>query len=177
MGAIAPVAGAAPSWQAFSTVFKARMSGWRSNGAPASVANAALKAMEAQVVEPPGPSSQRRARISDGTGSSSSSSSSSADSSEASSSSGDVTSEESDAEPEDAIALAEFAHGSERDHAIHFVDESGELPWCARNVHVEPEGFGLGWADLRSRKREVCHHCLKRFSAKPEDVRARLAIE
>ena len=110
-------------------------------------------------------------------GSSSSSSSSDAGSeSSSSSSSEDEAASSSDSEPEDAIALAEFAHGQEKDHTIHFLVHGG-LPGCAKNVQVRPEGFGLGWADLKSRGRSVCSFCAHRFSTSPAQIAARLVSE
>ena len=70
--------------------------------------------------------------------------------------------------------IAAFAHGSGKSDKIHFLLDSVELPPCANDVQIEPDGYGTGWSDLSERGRNICKKCLRRFSTNPVQLTPRL---
>ena len=101
--------------------------------------------------------------------------SSSGSSSSSSSDSSDSASVSSDVEPEDSVDLAEFAHGVASHLKVHFLEDDGSLPPCAKGVDIEPDGYGIGYRMLAKRGRVACKTCCARFSTTPEAIAARCA--
>ena len=122
------------------------------------------------------PQEKKRARSS-ATSSRSSSSSTSSRAVAPSESSGSDSDAWSAPESEDALNCAQFAHGAEQRDKIHLLEDDGSLPWCAHDVAIEPDGYGIGWSQMRERGRRVCGHCCKRFSTTPDVIAERLRAE
>ena len=81
--------------------------------------------------------------------------------------------ESSDVEPEDSLDLAEFARRSGRRDKVHVPRVDGGLPPCARNVTVEPAGYGLWYHMLAASNRAVCKHCCRKLATTPEFIASR----
>ena len=77
-------------------------------------------------------------------------------------------------EPPAAIECAEWIHGPLPHHRVHFVLVDGTSPICAQDVTPDPDGYGVGLADLRIAGRTACKKCCRRLGTILDELEAQM---
>ena len=73
-------------------------------------------------------------------------------------------------EPPAAVEFAEWVHGPQPDHRVHFMLVDGTFPACARDLSPDADGYGIGLADIHKSGRLPCKTCCRRLGTNFQDL-------